>query len=285
MTAPERAARLKAVIFDWAGTLVDFGSRAPMGAFVEAFARFGVTIDVATARQPMGLPKRAHIAALLAMPAVAAAWRAAQGAAPDEAAIDRVYEVFVPMNAAVVAAHADPVPGVVEALAWARGRGMRIGSTTGYVRAIMDRLVPEAAARGVAVETLVCADDLPAGRPSPLMMWHSFAALGIWPAAAAVKLDDTEPGIGEALAAGSWAVGVAGSGNLVGLSETEYAALPADERRRRVEEAAATLRAAGAHLVVESAACLPQAVAVIEAAGADAPRPLDPPVIYRDAPA
>ena len=46
---------LKALILDWAGTAVDFGSRAPMGAFVEAFARFGVTLSIAQAREPLAL--------------------------------------------------------------------------------------------------------------------------------------------------------------------------------------------------------------------------------------
>ena len=46
---------IKAVILDWAGTVVDHGSRAPMGAFVRAFAEFGVAISVADARGPMGI--------------------------------------------------------------------------------------------------------------------------------------------------------------------------------------------------------------------------------------
>jgi hypothetical protein len=38
MTAPQRTRRLQAVIFDWAGTTLDFGSLAPVAAFVEVFA-------------------------------------------------------------------------------------------------------------------------------------------------------------------------------------------------------------------------------------------------------
>jgi phosphonoacetaldehyde hydrolase len=48
--------QFKAVVFDWAGTVVDFGSFAPMGVFVEAFAEFGVEVSVAQARAPMGMP-------------------------------------------------------------------------------------------------------------------------------------------------------------------------------------------------------------------------------------
>src|SRR5579863_7990028 len=95
---------VKAVIFDWAGTLVDYGSRAPMGAFVETFAEFGVEISIGEARGPMGMAKRPHIAALCANPRVAKAWAAARGAPPSEADIDALYEVFAPKNVAVAAA-------------------------------------------------------------------------------------------------------------------------------------------------------------------------------------
>ena len=66
---------LKAVILDWAGTVVDYGSCAPAGVFVEVFARHAVPITMQQARAPMGSEKRAHIAAVAAMPEVAEAWR------------------------------------------------------------------------------------------------------------------------------------------------------------------------------------------------------------------
>src|ERR1700693_6390833 len=65
--------RVKAVIFDWAGTVIDYGSLAPMGAFVETFAEFGVEIGIDEARGPMGMAKRPHIAALTELPRVAEA--------------------------------------------------------------------------------------------------------------------------------------------------------------------------------------------------------------------
>ena len=45
---------LQAVVFDWAGTVIDFGSQAPMGAFVELFRRHGVEIGIDEARVPGG---------------------------------------------------------------------------------------------------------------------------------------------------------------------------------------------------------------------------------------
>jgi phosphonoacetaldehyde hydrolase len=126
--------RIQAVIFDWAGTMIDFGSFAPMGVFVEAFRKFGVEATIEEARAPMGMPKWDHINAMLAEPRLAGEWEKAQGTAPGKADVDRVYEVFVPMNEAVVADYATLVPGARDMLDWLDARGIKVGSTTGYTR-------------------------------------------------------------------------------------------------------------------------------------------------------
>jgi phosphonoacetaldehyde hydrolase len=255
---------LKAVILDWAGTVVDCGSRAPMGAFVRAFAEFDVAIEVADARAPMGMAKRDHIRAIGAAPRVAAAWRARHGRDFSEADIDAIFAVFEPMNIAAVAEHADLIEGAIEAIAALRARGVRIGSTTGYTRPIMQHLLPLAAAAGYVPEIVVCAGDLPAGRPSPLMMWHAMATLGVWPAAHVVKVDDTPVGLAEGTASGTWTVGVALTGNIVGLSAGELAALDAPARAALGARARAELAGAGADDVIDSIADLPAAIARIE---------------------
>jgi len=257
--------QIKAVILDWAGTVVDHGSRAPMGAFVRAFAQFGVAISIADARGPMGMAKRDHIRMVGQAPNVDAGWRAAHGHSMTEAEIDAVMAVFEPMNVASVAAHADFIPGALDALTELRRQGIRIGATTGYTRPIMNVLAPIAAAGGYKPELTVCAGDLPAGRPSPLMMWHAMAQMGIWPAEAVVKVDDTPPGIGEGLAAGTWTVGLALTGNMCGLSAEELAALDDAAAGAVRVRATAEMLAAGAHLVIDSIATLPDAIAQINA--------------------
>ena len=271
---------VRAVIFDWSGTVVDFGSRAPAAAFVEVFREFGIELTVAEARGPMGLAKRDHIRALGRIPRIDAAWREAHGRAPGDSDIERIHDRFEPLTARVAARHADLVPGVAESAAELRRRGIRIGSTTGYTRPIMESVLPIAARHGFAPDNLVCAGDLPAGRPTPLMMYRCFVDLAVWPAAAVVKVDDTAPGIEEATAAGSWAVGVSMSGNAVGLSPEELAVLDPDETARRRERAAAELRAAGAHYVIDTVADLLPVVEAIDtrlAAG-------DTPSVVRTAP-
>jgi len=258
--------KIEAVITDWAGTVIDFGSFAPMGVFVEAFARFGVTVTIADARAPMGAPKRDHIRAMLTAPHIAAAWRAAQGADPDEAAIDRVYAVFLPLNEDVVAQYATLIPGAAEMATWARARGVRLGSTTGYTRAIMARVLPLAAGQGFAPEVCVCADDVPKGRPGPWQMYRVFADMTLLPGPHIVKVDDTPPGVAEGRAVGATVVGVALSGNLAGLAPGDLAALPEAERQAIRARAAAALRAAGADHVIDTVADLP---ALLERLGAD----------------
>jgi phosphonoacetaldehyde hydrolase len=263
--------QLQAAILDWAGTVVDHGSRAPMGAFVHAFAQFGVAISIADARGPMGMAKWDHIRAVGQTPSVAAAWRARHGRAFSEGDVDAIFQVFEPMNIAAVRDHADIIPGAIAAIEHLRAQGMRFAATTGYTRPIMDALEPLAAAAGYAPALTVCAGDLPAGRPTPLMMWYAMAKLGVWPAAAVVKVDDTAPGIDEGRAAGTWTIGVALTGNAVGLSAEELAALPTARRAELHRQAAVEL--SRADMVIDSIAELPAAVAAINARLAAGERP------------
>lgn len=250
--------KFKAAIFDWAGTMIDFGSFAPMGAFVETFQKFGVAVTIADARKPMGLPKRAHISAMLAEPHIAAGWLEAQGTMPDETAIDQVYTLFVPLNESVVSNYCKLVPGALEAVHYLKARGMKIGSTTGYTRSIMERVLPLAAAQGYQPDNLICADDLALGRPTPIGMYKCFVDLLVYPPSVTIKVDDTEPGIAEGVAAGSLTIGVTLSGNEAGLTETELAALAPSERAELHRRIGDQLKAAGADHVIETVADLPR---------------------------
>lgn len=256
--------QFKAVVFDWAGTMIDFGSFAPMGVFVEAFAEFGIEVSIAEARAPMGMAKRDHIKAMMTGERIAGQWRARFGKAPGEDDIDRVYEVFVPKNEEVAARYAALVPGALDTVAWLKRRGIRIGSTTGYTRSIMARVLPVAAAQGYEPENVVCADDLPEGRPSPLGMYQCFVDLAAYPPSAVIKVDDTAPGIGEGAAAGCVTVGVALSGNYVGKTPEELAGMPGERIAALREAAAAKLRAAGADHVIDTVADLPGLIAELE---------------------
>lgn len=250
--------QFKAAVFDWAGTMIDFGSFAPMGVFVEAFATFGVEVTIEEARGPMGMPKWDHIKAMMESPRVADAWADAKGNRPTDADVDEVYKIFVPMNEEVVANYATLVPGAIDCITDLRSRGMKIGSTTGYTRSIMERVLPIAAEQGYEPDNLVCADDVIEGRPGPIAMYKCFVELGVYPPEAVVKVDDTQPGIAEGVAAGCLTVGVALSGNYVGKTPEELAEMSDADIEPLRAHATAMLKDAGAHHVIDSVADLPR---------------------------
>lgn len=248
---------IRLVVFDWAGTTVDFGSCAPVAAFVAAFARHGVAVSPAEARGPMGLHKRDHVRELLGLPVVAERWRTAHGRDWREEDVESVYRAFVPLQLEVLDAYADPLPGVPAAVAELRRRGIKIGGTTGYFREAAERVASAAKDRGYAPDVSSCPEDVVAGRPAPWMIYRVMEATGVYPPAAVVKVGDTVPDMEEGCNAGAWAVGVTHTGSEVGCTAAEFAALPERERLDRVEAAANKLRAAGAHAVIPSAADVP----------------------------
>lgn len=248
--------QLKAAIFDWAGTTIDFGSFAPMGVFVETFKAFGIDISIAEARAPMGLPKRDHIVAVLKQPRIEKAWQEKHGKITDNSDIDALYAHFLPLNEAIVHNYASLIPGTLEVITDLRQRQMKIGSTTGYTRSIMNHVLPLAKEQGYEPDNLVCAGDLPFGRPTPLNMYQCFLDLCVWPAHLTVKIDDTGVGIIEGVAAGSWTIGLALSGNEAALSLEDYQAMDKNARQDLLAHIAPRLKAAGAHYVIETIADL-----------------------------
>lgn len=256
---------IQAVIFDWAGTMIDYGCCAPVLALRGVFAEAEIDLAEVEARADMGKAKRDHLRALLATPAVVKQWVERYGRTPDEGDVSRLHDAVEPRMQAAARDCAQLIPGAARIVADLRAAGVLIGSTTGYTRPMMADILPLAEAQGYAPDVLVCAGETLQGRPSPLMMWKALVDLGAWPARACVKVDDAVVGIGEGLEVGAWTVGLSASGNGVGLDQDALAALPASERGRRIAAAAQALSDAGAHYVVESVADLGPILKDIEA--------------------
>jgi phosphonoacetaldehyde hydrolase len=252
--APKIPHELKAVVFDWAGTMIDFGSRAPVMALRQLFDRHGVPITEAEAREDMGRAKRDHIARLLAQPRIAAAWRVSSGAPANQDTASLLLEEIGPLMKQAALDASELIPGAADLADALRSAGVKIGSCTGYTREMMEGVVRRAAEQGYRADCLICAGETAEGRPSPLMAWKNLVQLGVWPANACIKVDDTAVGIAEGRNAGMWTVGVAASGSGVGLSQSQLGDLPPDERTALVAAAADRLRAAGADLVIGTVA-------------------------------
>jgi phosphonoacetaldehyde hydrolase len=242
---------VKAVIFDWAGTMVDFGCKAPVHALRGVFAHEGVPITEAEARADMGKAKYDHVTALLHEPGIASRWTAHFGVAPGQSDIDRIYALVEPAMVEAAQHAAELIPGAAETYAELLRLGVRVGSGTGYTPEMMAAIRAAAAGQGYDPAVVICAGETPSGRPAPHMAWAALIALDVWPASAAVKVDDAPVGIAEGRHAGCWTVGVAASGNAVGLDAAELAALDAEDRARRIAAATAELREAGADFVID----------------------------------
>ena len=242
---------VKAVIFDWAGTMIDFGCMAPVEALRDTFAAAGVPLTDAEARADMGMAKLDHLRAILAKPEVAERWHTARGHAPGESDVQALYAVLEPAMEAAAARAATLIPGAADAFAELQDLGIKVGSGTGYTRAMMAPILPAAAAQGYAPQVVICAGETHSGRPSPLPAWAAMVALDAWPARACIKVDDAAVGIVEGVEAGCWAIGVAASGNGVGVDAGTLAAMPEAQREAAIAAAAHTLVEAGAHVVID----------------------------------
>lgn len=249
---------LEAVIFDWAGTIVDFGSFAPTQIFVDAFASaFNFELSIDEARGPMGLGKWQHIEALGQDPVIGARWQHQFGKPMDHDDIGHIYRTFLPLQVERVGEHSDPIPGALALVTALREQGLKIGSTTGYPRQVMDRLLVQAAAKGYSPDCTVCADDLAAGaRPGPWMALQCVMALKVGDVAHCVKVDDTLPGIAEGVSAGMWTVGLALSGSPAGLTLAQYQAATTEELAVIRSKVTPDFKTAGAHYVIDSVADL-----------------------------
>ena len=124
---------IKAVIFDWAGTTVDYGCFAPIRAFIDGFRSIGIDITNEMAREPMGLSKIDHVRTIAAM-------------LPEplsEEEILRAYGVFEETLFANIERHCDIKDHVLTTVTALRERGIKIGSTTGYTSAMMKYVLRE----------------------------------------------------------------------------------------------------------------------------------------------
>ena len=245
---------LKAVLLDWAGTTMDYGCMAPAVVFMDVFKRKGVEITIDEAREPMGAHKKVHIRQISNNESVAKRWEQQHGRKPNEDDVEAMFKDFVPLQLQCLAQYADLIPGTLEAVAEFRRRGLKIGSTTGYMEEMMVILLAEAERRGYVPDSTVCASQVPAGRPHPFMCLQNAINLQTYPMEAFVKIGDTLPDIEEGLNAGMWTIGLAKTGNEIGLTEEEIAALDPEVRSARMARAYKRMRQAGAHYVVDGIA-------------------------------
>jgi len=246
--------RLEAVIFDWAGTTVDCGSLAPVRALTSLFARRGIKLSDSEVRRDMGLFKKDHIRRIFTFTHADSEWQKQKGRPASDEDVEKMFAEFMPLQMQILEEHSQLISGVAAVTERLRTQALKVGSTTGYTRPMLELLLARAGEQGYRPDLSLCPDDVGGGRPRPWMCLRIALEFQLSSTAAAVKIGDTVSDIQEGLNAGMWTVGVTATGNEVGLNESELAALQPEDRKRRLDHAHDTLKAAGAHYVIESVA-------------------------------
>jgi len=256
--------QVKGVILDWAGTVLDSGVYAPAVVFIDVFKKQGVPITMQEAREPMGRHKKVHIRMITQMPGVRQRWHDKHGRYPEERDVEAMFADFVPQQIAVLPRYTQMIEGAVATVdELQKKRGLKIGSTTGFTMAMVDVLKKAASAQGYTPDCYVAADEVPHARPYPFMVWLNAIRLSVSPIASLVKVDDTADGVLEGITAGCWSVGLARSGNYMGMTTEELADLERkdpEQYARMLTRSYDILSNAGAHYVIDDINGLPRVI-------------------------
>ncbi|HEY4786568.1 MAG TPA: phosphonoacetaldehyde hydrolase [Bacteroidales bacterium] len=249
---------IKAVILDWAGTSVDFGSMAPVLVFQEVFKEKGIDISPVDARKFMGLDKRDHTRRILNLTHVKDQWLEKYGFGPRDTDVEEIFTRLEPKLADVAADLSIPIQGAIEFVDEMHALDIKVGTTTGYVSSMMERIVPEAKKRGFDPDCVVSSSDVPGGRPFPYMCFLNAIKMEVFPLSHMIKIGDTVADILEGLNAGMWTIGLSESGNEVGLTQDEIYNLDPGLCDELIENAGLRLKKAGAHYIARGIwECLP----------------------------
>lgn len=245
--------KIEAVIFDWAGTTVDYGSFAPVQAFIEAFEQFGVTPTMQEVRAPMGLLKWNHIHTMMQMPRISTEWEQIHGKPWTKEDVDAVYAASEACILKILKDFAKPKPYVLETVASLREKGIKIGSTTGYTDEMMSILVPEAKKEGYSPDFWVSPNEVGnQGRPFPFMVFKNLEVLNVSSVHKALKVGDTQADIQEGKNAGMISVGVLEGSSEMGLSQLEYESLSEEEKAKECERVRKIYFNCGADYVIQN---------------------------------
>lgn len=253
--------KIEAVIFDWAGTTVDYGCFAPVQAFIEVFKEFGMEVTMEETRKPMGMLKWDHIKTMLEMPRIHDLWLQAHGREVENKDIDEMHDAFTGKLMGILDQFSDPKPYVVETIETLRKMGLKIGSTTGYTDQMMEVVTKVAKEKGYEPDFWITPNSVENyGRPYPYMLFENLKHLHVTSVHAAVKVGDTISDIKEGIAAGVTTVGIIEGSSLMGLTQEEFENLTDKEKQLCYEKVEKQYKDAGADYVISTIKELPSLI-------------------------
>ena len=252
--------KIRGVIFDWAGTTMDYGCFSPVEAFISTFKSIGIDLTFEEAREPMGMLKIDHTRALLNMESVREKFYKLFERYPNEEDVKLLYSRFEPTLFETLKSYVELNPFVKEVVEELKANDIKIGSTTGYTKEMMDLIIPVAKEKGYDPECCVASDELGYGRPYPYMIYENARRLNIFPQKTLVKVGDTVVDMKEGVNAGVWTVGLILGSSELGLTYDEVQTMDKEELELRMNKVKARLLDAGADYVIKDMSELPKII-------------------------
>lgn len=264
MNTSNKDKKVKALIFDWAGTTIDYGCRAPLAVFLELFMDKGIPITFEEASRPMGKLKIEHIAELLQMERIRNEYYKKYGKYPDKNTVDEFYSDFETNLFKILPVYTEPLPGVVDTINILRkDYKLKIGSTTGYTKEMMDIITPIVEKKGYKPDYIISSSEVKQGRPYPWMIYHNAMNLCVFPMEYIVKIGDTIADIEEGRNSGCWTVGIIEGSSTMGMTQEEYSKLNEKEKGKLKKIAEDKYKAANPDFIINSFKDIPQLIDTI----------------------
>ncbi|MQS75702.1 phosphonoacetaldehyde hydrolase [Companilactobacillus halodurans] len=244
---------IEAVIFDWAGTTVDYGSLAPVVAFKKAFKDAGIELSDDDIRQDMGMAKWDHIGKILELEDVKRQWELKYSELPNDEDRKKIYEGFQQSLLHYLREYTELKSGVLKTFNYLKEYGIKVATTTGYTAEMMNIVKDKAAEDGYTPDLVVTSEDVDGmGRPSPAMIQFIMRKFNINDPKKIIKVGDTLVDIEEGRNAGVTTVGIVEGSSLMGLSQVEFDELDNEEQITKRNEVKREYESANADFVVDS---------------------------------
>ena len=244
---------IEAVIFDWAGTTVDYGSLAPVIAFKKAFKNAGIDLSDEDVRKDMGMAKWDHIGKILKLEDVKQQWKKKYSKLPDNDDRKKIYNDFQQSLLRYLKEYTELKSGVLKTFNYLKEYGIKVATTTGYTAEMMKVVKNKAAEDGYTPELVVTSEDVDGlGRPSPAMIQLIMKDFNIDDPKKVIKVGDTLVDIEEGRNAGVKTVGIVEGSSLMGLSQVEFDELDNEEQIAKRNEVKRKFESVDADFVIDS---------------------------------
>lgn len=242
--------KIEAVIFDWAGTIVDFGSVAPVVALKKTFDSYNIEVRMDQIRESMGKNKRDHIVDILSMESITNQWENLHDRNWDANDVTAIFNEFQKELIEVLQNDTKHIDGVPELFRRLRHNDVKIGSSTGYTSEMLEPILESIFDDSLKPDYIVPSDEVEVGRPNPEMINKNMSLMNIDDPGLVVNVGDTVVDIETGKNAGVHTIGVVIGSSEMGLSEEEFYNLDNEEQENVINETIEKFKNAGADMVV-----------------------------------